>query len=254
MGIFGPFKCAYCGRTFKGLSWDIKNGKVVCGKCYDELSKLKPYNEWHKMTITQIKEFTEEKARLVAQKECSYCGKPFDASDICKLVLKDKSQICSSCVEKLRMGFRVFCTEEKQSDTGQFVPAFDDPITELTLSDLPSAMEFAEAEHKARLEKYGDCKSVFIVDDVIRIKDRNDIQQHIIWGRQVLGSTGRGDVLCIKRREMPYYISVSDLKLPKYNEKAERLLEGHDGGLEVPEDVSFIYPGDILIIEKDRWS
>ena len=28
--------------------------------------------------------------------------------------------------------------------------------------------------------------------------------------------------------------------------QAERLLEGHDGGLEVAEDVSFIYPGDIL--------
>lgn len=254
MGLFGPFKCAYCGNTFRGLSFNIKNGKVVCGKCYDELCKYLPYDEWRKMGITQIRELTEEKARLAAQKQCSYCGKPFDAGDIYKLVLKDKSQICYSCVEKLRVGFRVFCTEEKQSGTGEFVPAFDDPVKELTLGDLPSAMEFAEAERRSRREKYGDFKSVFIVDDVIRIKDRNDIQQHIIWGRQVLGSTARGDVLCVKRREMPYYISVSDLKLPKYNDKAERLLEGHDGGLEAAEDVSFIYPGDILTIEKDRWS
>ena len=246
MGLFGPFTCANCGRTFRGISWDIKNGKVVCGECYDELSKESPYEEWKKKTMTQLREERSEKARLEAQSACSYCGKTFDMWDIYKLVLKDKSQICYECMEKLRVGFPVFCTEEKKSSTGEFVPAFDDPLKELTLADIPAAMTFAEEERTRRLKKYGAHKGVFVVDDVVRSKDQNGQELHTIWGRQVLGSVIGGDVLCVRRREMPYFIEVSKVVQQKFNDKAKSLNEGHDGGLEVPGDVSFIYPGDIL--------
>ena len=249
MGAFGPFKCAYCGRTFRGLSWKIKNGKVVCGQCCGMFKKDWPYDEWRKLSITQIREHYDEKARLDSQTTCSYCGKPFDSSDIYKIVLKDKSQICYKCAEGLRVAFRVFCTEEKKG-YDEFVPAFDDPLAELTLDDLPAAFGFAEEERRIRQERYGMHNGVFVVDDVARIKDKDGSERHVIWGRQVLGSTAPGEVLCVKRREMPYYITVSKLLFPKYNEKAKILSEGHDGGLEVPDDVSFVYSGDALISDE----
>ena len=249
MGVFGPIKCAYCGRTFRGLRWNIKNGKVVCSQCYDRLNKDRPYDEWRRMTITQIREYYSEKTRLDAQSACSYCKRPFDSSDIYKIVLKDKSQICYKCSESLRVAFRVFCTEEKKG-YDEFVPAFDDPLKELGLDDLPAAFSFAEEERRIRQEKYGSHKGVFVVDDVARIYDKEESERHVIWGRQILGSIGPGEVLCVKRREMPYYITVSRLLLPKYNEKAKILSEGHDGGIEVPDDVSFVYPGDVLTADE----
>ena len=249
MGIFGPFKCAYCGRTFRGISWKIKNGKVICGQCHDMLSKDRPRDEWRRMTITQIREYYNEKARLEAQSACSYCKKAFDSSDIYKIVLKDKSQICYKCAESLRAAYGVFCTEEKKG-YDEFVPAFDDPLKELTLEDLPAAFRAAEEERRKRQERYGIHKGVFVVDDVARIYDKEESERHVIWGRQVLGSIAVGEVLCVKRREMPFYITVSKLMLPNYNEKAKALSEGHDGGIETPDDVSFIYPGDVLIADE----
>ena len=249
MGIFGPYKCAYCGRTFRGFNWRIKNGRDICGDCKDILNKEMPYEKWHKMGITQIRAYFKEKERLEAQKECSLCGRPFGAADLYKFVLKDGAQICYSCGESVRIVRPVFCTEEYDSLKEKYSFASDDPLKEMTLDDVKAAQLEADTERRGRQDKFGPCKGAFIVDDVIRVPGEKDREVHRIWGRCVLGSASANSLAKVVRREKPYFIQIDKVEPLEYNKKAQVLSEGHGGALVASDDVSFIYPGDVLYFE-----
>ena len=249
MGIFGPFDCAYCGRHFHGLSWAIKGRKVVCGICHDKFTKDMPESKWQKMTARQLKEYYAEKDRLDAQSECSYCGRTFDESDVYKFVLKDSGKICYRCAESMRITNPVYYTDEYDSGAGEVKPVQDDPILSLTLEEIPDAIKAAEKERGRRLQLYGDRHAVFIVDDVTRSYDSEE-ETHIVWGRMLLGKINAGDTVFVRHREGEYRLKTEKLELRKYNEKATALTEGHDGGLHIKGDVSFVYSGDIITADR----
>ena len=249
MGIFGPFTCAYCGNIFRGLKWSVKGGKCVCGQCYDKFSKDRPYEEWKKSTIAQIKAYYEDKQQVAAQGECAFCGHVFDASDIYTYVLKDRKKICYGCAEKVRIVCPVYCTEDYDTAKYEYVPAVEDPLEKLELKELFGVLQNADAERKKRAEQYGSHKAVFIVDDVMRYNKAPDkAEAHRIFGRAVLGRIDPGDRVCVQRREGPRFIDVTSVDCQEYNKKAKSLSEGHDGALAVSGDVSFIYPGDVLTV------
>ena len=236
MGLLGPFKCAFCGNEYRGLRWSIKNGKEVCGRCYDKLNKEFSGNKWQRMTITQIREHFAEEERLAAQKECSFCGRRFDDSDIYKTILKDKSLICYKCTESMRLVKPVLNSA--------------DLLKELTIEDIPWVQKEAAEERDRRTAQYGSHKAVFIVDDVIRYFKEPDAHQ--VFGRVALGRIDIDDVLCVKRREGVYRKVVTWIDTPEYNKKAKSLLEGHEGALMILGDVTFIYPGDVLTVEHSK--
>ena len=150
------------------MRWTVKYGKEICGQCHDRLEKEMPYDKWHRMNITQIRQYCKEKERIAAQKECSFCGRAFDKSDIYKTVLKDNSLICYKCTESMRLAKPVLLTSAYHSISGQFEDTFSDPIKELTIDDVPWAQKDAAEERERRIAKYGDHKGVFIVDDVTK--------------------------------------------------------------------------------------
>ena len=249
MGLLGPFKCAFCGKEFRGLRWSIKIGKEVCGGCYDKLHKEFSGNKWQRMTITQIREHFAEKDRLEAQKECSFCGRRFDDSDIYKTILKDKSLICYKCTESMRLVKPVLNTVKYKNDEG-YTDVSEDPVKELTIEDIPWVQKEAAEERERRTALYGDHKAVFVVDDVTRYFKEPDAHQ--VFGRVVLGRIDTGDTLCVKRREGVYRKVVTWIDPLEYNKKAKSLSEGHDGNLMILGDVTFIYPGDVLTVEHSK--
>ena len=88
------------------------------------------------------------------------------------------------------------------------------------------------------------------MDDVTKYIKEPDAHQ--VYGRTVLGSIDKGDELCVRRREGVYRKTVTWIDPLEYNKDAKSLLEGHEGNLMILGDVSFIYPGDVLIVEKRR--
>ena len=241
------FKCALCGNECRGLRWDIKNEKKVCSECRRRLDKEMPYAEWHKLNITQIREYFAEKERIDSQECCSFCGKKFDESDVYKTVLKDKAVLCGKCTESMRIVKPVRISVQDDGDGG-FKDAADDPLPELTLDDVPWVQKEAAEERERRVAKYGSHKAVFVVDDVTKYYKEEDAHQ--VYGRVVLGRIDKGDTLMVRRREGAYRKIVTWIDPLEYNKKASCLSEGHEGNLMILGDVSFIYPGDILTVEK----
>ena len=82
MGFLGHYKCALCGNDCRGLRWTIKNGKELCGQCHDRLEKEMPYDKWHRMTITQIREYFADKEMLDSFDIISIVSEINDAFDI----------------------------------------------------------------------------------------------------------------------------------------------------------------------------
>ena len=247
MGIFGPFTCAYCGREHKVLTWPIKGGRSVCGKCYELLTKEMSGSKWQHMTIDQIRSYMADRDPSKAEGNCPLCGKPFTVQGPYTFRLGDKSRICSSCAESVRIVSPVFCTMKTGSNYEPEEAAVD-PLAELTLKDIPLLQEKAEGERAARREKYGAHKGVFVVDDVTRYFEEKDA--HRIWGRTVLGKIEKDDIITVRRREGDYSRVVTWVDPLKYNEKSKSLSEGHCGALMVLGDVSFIYPGDVLFADR----
>ncbi len=66
----------------------------------------------------------------------------------------------------------------------------------------------------------------------------------------MLGRIDKGDTLRVKRREGEYRKVVDKINPPEYLKKSPYLPEGHEGNLMVSGDVSYIYPGDVLVVER----
>ena len=247
MGFLGPYKCALCGRSCMGLRWTIKNGKELCGQCHDRLEKEMPYDKWHRMTITQIREYFADKEMLDSRTECAFCGSKLGKDEAGRMVLKDKNVICGKCAESMRIVKPVYMTIEPDG-YDDYKDVAEDPMKELTLDDVPWVQKDAAEEREKRIAKYGRHKAVFIVDDVTRYFKEPDAHQ--VYGRVVLGRIDRDDTLCVRRREGTYRKLVTWIDPLEYNKKAKCLSEGHEGNLMILGDVSFIYPGDVLTVEK----
>ena len=243
----GVFKCDLCGNVCRGHRWSVKGSKKVCEQCRKKLDKVMKYSEWRLLSITQIKKILAEKELIASQKTCSFCGGRIDPDDAGNMVLKDKSVLCGKCVDSMRLAKPVFVTVERGAGY-EYKEAAEDPVPELTLEDVPWVQKEAAEERERRVEKYGSHKAVFIVDDVTRYQKAED--SHQIYGRVVLGRIDKGDTLRVKRSEGEYRRIVSWIDPQEFNKKAKYLSEGYDGNLMVQGDVSFIYPGDVLTVEK----
>ena len=243
----GVFKCALCGTECRGRRWTVKGGKKICAECSKKLDKEWKYSEWSKMSISRIKTFFDEKELIASHGTCSFCGGRIDPDSANNMVLSDKSVICGSCVESMRLAKPVFVTVE-HGPGYEYKEAADDPMPELTLQDVPWVQKEAAEERERRIEKYGSHKAVFVVDDVTKYQKADDAHQ--IYGRVVLGRIDKGDTLRVRRREGEYRKVVDWIDPQEFNKKARYLSEGYDGNLMVQGDVSFIYPGDVLTVEK----
>ena len=243
----GVFKCDLCGNESRGQRWSVRGSKKVCEKCRKKIDKEMKYSEWRLLSITQIKNHLAEKELIASHKTCSFCGGRIDPDSAGNMVLKDKSVICVKCVDSMRLAKPVYVTVE-QGYGYEYKEAADDPLPKLSLEDVPWIMKEAAEERDRRVEKYGRHKAVFIVDDVTRYQKAED--SHQIYGRVVLGRIDKGDTLRVKRREGEYRRVVSWIDPQEFNKKAVYLSEGYDGNLMVQGDVSFIYPGDVLTVER----
>ena len=243
----GTFKCDLCRNECRGRRWPVKGSKKVCEDCRKRLDKDMEYSEWRLLGITQLREHLSERDLIDSHKTCSFCGERLSASDAHRTALKDKSVLCGKCVDSMRLAKPVFVTVERGSGY-EYKDVADDPLPELTLEDVPWVQKEAAEERERRIAQYGDHKAVFIVDDVTRYKKADDAHQ--VFGRVVLGRIDKGDTLRIKRREGEYRKIVTWIDPLEYNKKAGYLSEGHDGNLMILGDVSFIYPGDVLTVEK----
>ncbi len=246
MGVFGPFICAYCGREHKVLTWTIKGGKNVCGKCCDMLTKEMNGSKWQHMTIAQIREYMADKDSSVAEGSCALCGRPYIQGGPYTFRLGDKSRICGRCAGSVRIVSPVFVTM-KTGSSYELEEAAVDPLAELGLDDVRELQKKAEEEREKRREKYGDHKGVFIVDDVTRYFKEEDAHQ--IWGQTVLGRIDKDDTVTVMRREGPYSRTVTWVDPLSFNSKSKAIDEGQCGALMVLGDVSFIYPGDVLVTD-----
>ena len=247
MGRSNPFKCALCGNETVGRRFGIKGSRYICLDCRKKLDKYMPYLEWSKKSSSELKKYLSEKELIASQKTCSFCGGRIDPDDAGNMVLKDKSVICAGCVESMRLAKPVFVTVERGPGY-EYKEAADDPVPELTLEDVPWVQKEAAEERERRVAKYGSHKAVFIVDDVTKYQKAED--SHQIYGRVVLGRIDKGDTLRVHRREGEYRRVVAWIDPQEFNKKAKYLSEGYDGNLMVQGDVSFIYPGDVLTVEK----
>lgn len=247
MRMIGSFKCAVCGNEASGQRFSIKGSKHICLDCRKKLDKYMSYVEWNRLSAAEIKKFLSDHNRLETQQACSFCGDKLSAKDPYKALLKDKSVLCGKCAEGMRIVKPVYLTVKSNGGYG-YEPAADDPIMELTIEDVPWVQKDAAEERERRLAKYGDHKAVFVVDDVTKFMKEDDT--HEIYGRVMLGRIDKGDTLRVKRREGEYRKVVNKINKPEYNKKTSYLTEGHEGNLMVSGDVSFIYPGDVLVVER----
>ena len=247
MGRTVPNKCALCGSDAPGRRWRVKGSKYICKECHDRLNVEIGYVKWSNMNFTEIKNYLSDKDRLSTQKTCSFCGQKLSGNDLFRKLLKDKSVLCGKCAESMRIVRPVFLTVKSDGGYG-YETAADDPMKELTLEDVPWVQKEAAEERERRVAKYGNHKAVFVVDDVTKYKKEEDT--HEIYGRVMLGRIDKGDTLRVKRREGEYRKVVDKINPPEYLKKSPYLPEGHEGNLMVSGDVSFIYPGDVLVVER----
>lgn len=172
---------------------------------------------------------------------CALCGAAVSGT----VRLRDGA-LCHGCAGKLRISFPLaFTWVERTTDAGSADerPVWLDPLGSLSVSDLPAALETAEAERDARRTRYGDARAYFEVDDNRLLAEA---KEHALFGRVLLGEVRAGDRLTVRRRSGVYAVTVRHVEAPP---GGPALGEGCTGVLILTEEAPFIYPGDRLEIE-----
>ena len=103
MAIFRPKICSVCGREYRGLGFQCKDGHF-CGDCYDKLLLLIPQDHMFYNTVSKLKKTLEDNEDVLKgqyKKEmpqtCPICGKKL--GKLTSMELPD-GYICTDCAEK----------------------------------------------------------------------------------------------------------------------------------------------------------
>ena len=205
--------------------------------------------------------------------QCVICGAEVSGDGNDAVTLQDKGRICNTCAAGIRMIWPVVSDLGKEHHITRGMPEYNhtdiisvmvDSLETATAEDCREAVAEAGKIREAYRAKYGDVKGIFLVDTVLReshVKNKSGLvknseelervfakQLHIIRGRCVYGQVHTDDTFEVARREKTYSIRPYDLGEGKHPEAKLRLPEGRYGEYYFMDDVSCIYPGDMMIV------
>lgn len=124
---------------------------------------------------------------------CAICGRiAYAVYDGGAIKLKDGSNLCGSCVRRVRFLYPV---QKPQFKNGIIIPC--DPLSDLTADEVRAALEHAGEKLEALREQYAFHNAVFRVDSFSSEKQglfkapRNAFSGYVLYGRFNLGETVR---------------------------------------------------------------
>ena len=205
--------------------------------------------------------------------QCVICGKDVSGDGNDAVTLSDKGRICRDCAAGIRMVWPTVSDEAKEHHITRGMPAYNhtdiidvlvDSLENATTDNVRAAVAEAETIREEYRAKYGDVKGLFLVDTVLReshvqnksglVKNSEELERvfakqlHIIRGRCVYGQVHTDDTFEVARREKTYFFKPYDLGEGKFPDAKLRLPEGRYGEYYFMDDVSCIYPGDMMIV------
>jgi len=205
--------------------------------------------------------------------QCVLCGAEVSGSENDAVTLRDKGRICNQCAAGIRMVWPVVVDLGKEHHFTHGMPAYNhsdtisvmvDSLENAAAEDVRAAVAEAERIREAYRAKYGEVKGLFLVDTVLReshLKNKGGVvtnseemervfakKLHIIRGRCVYGQVHTDDAFEVARREKTYSFRPYDLGEGKVPSAKLRLTEGRYGEYYFMDDVSCVYPGDMMIV------
>ncbi len=220
---------------------------------------------------------------------CSICGKVIRPEPVREpdgvfhgwpdVALKDGSAVCADCAEKTRILYPlrsvktfVECSTRFGSSFiyGKSVPGrgwvnvLTDPLEELTLEEFKKARSDAEQAEQARSSRFPGAKAAAEADFIYRhhvkaggtdLKPQySDKKEYIACVKVLFGEIRPGDVVSVSHKDREYTAKVEEVRFWNYLDSPQtdidRAFAGTTAGLWFHEDVSFIYPGDVLVVKK----
>ena len=206
--------------------------------------------------------------------QCVICGETVSGGGDDAVTLADKGRVCNRCASGIRMVFPVINDVGEERHFIRGMPAYDrtdyitvilDSLVNAATEECQAAVAEAEAIRADYRARYGDVKGIFLVDAVFRenhLESKNGLissdpnkltrvfskQLHIITGRCVYGQVHTDDTFEVARREKTYRFKPYDIGEGKHPEAKRTVPEGRFGEYWFSEDVSCVYPGDLMIV------
>ena len=213
-------------------------------------------------------------AKKESESQCVICGQNVSGSGDDAVTLADKGRVCNTCAAGIRMVFPLeydigeehhFIRNMPEYDRTDYFSVALDALEKATTEECQAAVAEAETIRADYRERYGDVKGIFLVDTVLRenhLESKNGLissdptkltrvfskQLHIIRGRCVYGNVHTDDTFEVTRREKTYSFKPYDLGKGKVPEAKRTVFEGRYGEYYFTEDVSCVYPGDLMIV------
>ncbi len=214
----------------------------------------------------------------MSNKICPVCNGSFFTEGEFENRLCDGTAVCEKCAAKTRFLYPVGKDTEKKRSRGAFnngeydvesyttyeTTGLVNPVEKMTLEEFKQALEETDLARAGIAAKYEGFKCALLVDDservIVSYTDRmsledkyKDSMQFSLTGRVIYGELHKGDTLIVQRKEREETVEVPFLKnSPAGGSKSymtDVVYEGSYANTSVARDLSFIYPGDVLIVK-----
>ena len=276
-----PEACPICGGKMPGfLTPEVKDG-YICDECFSKFNRLEEDGETDKAledyTLKELSTLIARADKQAAANEqrkeqdmCPVCGANVSEKSTGSLwgdikrsvneeiptfvVLKDNQKICTECAEKVRLLYPVLYSEEPDGDGGyKGVPL--DTLHNITLADFRKALDDVKAKRAALQKAWPGCEAVLSVGSIDREygDNRRATGNYLVRGKILFGKISVKDIAHVRRNDGDYTAHITGLQqLTGFEQPIGKEIssagEGYYALLKFSEDVSFIYPGDTLII------
>ena len=231
-----PETCPICGKKLPKLMHMRLLDAYICMNCAQEAAGLlhTSYDAIGCMCLSEIRPLFEQAVVRGGRADAS---ETFYSAD------------------SLRIVYPLIRTLWQAPGEDGYDVEYIDPLDSLSDAELQAAPALA-AKRRAQLEaRYGVHKAIFEVDTITKLYNDSKGRKYYrdeyrIGGRVLMGCIALPGRAVVNRAEGARELSIRKLgDCREYNSDRKELKEGAEGGLFVESALSFVYPGDVLLID-----
>lgn len=204
---------------------------------------------------------------------CCFCGRSLAEKEAGAVVLKDGQTVCKDCADQTRILYpfrytKVLTESEDFTHVGKFsyhekliAGRRIDPLCDMTAEQFREAMAKSQEAAKAQAARYAGAEAVIETDHVRRFFPNIGSAENPkygkrrffgVYGRVVHGQLIPGVEVTVSHRDRDYSAKIEELQIwdgsSAGGAPAGKAIAGTQVILIFRQDMSFVYPGDMLLV------